>query len=79
MPFYFIFIIQALFLIPDNAIVYIFCIRDIIFKYIFLYSNYFLEIEEGYFEYGNFEFKNGNFEKQSGELKTKLELKANLT
>ena len=27
--------------------------------------------EEGYFEYGNFEFKNGNFEKQSGELKTK--------
>jgi hypothetical protein len=28
-------------------------------------------IEEGYFEYGNFEFENGNFEKQSGELKTK--------
>jgi len=25
-------------------------------------------IEEGYFEYGNFEFENGNFEKQSGEL-----------
>jgi len=47
-------------------------------------------IEEGYFEYGNFKFENGNFEKQSGELKTKrgtkvgelkakLELKANLT
>jgi hypothetical protein len=30
-----------------------------------------LTIEEGYFEYGNFEFENGNFEKQSGELKTK--------
>ncbi len=29
-------------------------------------------IEVGYFEYGN-------FEKQSGELKAKLELKANLT
>jgi len=28
-------------------------------------------IEEGYFEYGNFEFENGNFKKQSGELKTK--------
>jgi len=28
-------------------------------------------IEEGYFEYCNFEFENGNFEKQSGELKTK--------
>ncbi len=27
------------------------------------------QIEEGYFEYGNFEFENGNFEKQSGELK----------
>ncbi len=27
--------------------------------------------QEGYFEYGNFEFENGNFEKQSGELKTK--------
>jgi len=27
--------------------------------------------EEGYFEYGNFEFENGNFEKQSGELKAK--------
>jgi len=26
-------------------------------------------IEEGYFEYGNFQFKNGNFKKQSGELK----------
>jgi len=26
-------------------------------------------IEEGYFEYGNFEFENGKFEKQSGELK----------
>jgi len=26
-------------------------------------------IEEGYFEYGNFEFEYGNFEKQSGELK----------
>jgi len=31
-------------------------------------------IEEGYFE-----FENSNFEKQSGELKAKLELKANLT
>ncbi len=29
------------------------------------------EGQEGYFEYGNFEFKNVNFEKQSGELKTK--------
>jgi len=28
-------------------------------------------MEEGYFEYGNFEFENGNFEKQSEELKTK--------
>jgi len=28
-------------------------------------------IEEGYFEYDNFEFENGNFEKQSGELKAK--------
>jgi len=28
-----------------------------------------LWIEEGYFEYGNFEFENGNFEKQSGKLK----------
>jgi len=42
------------------------------------------KIEEGYFEYGIFEFENGNFEKQSGELKTKWgtkvgELKANLT
>ncbi len=36
-------------------------------------------IEEGYFEYGNFEFKNSNFKKQSGELKAKLELKANIT
>jgi hypothetical protein len=37
--------------------------------------------EEGYFEYGNFEFKNGNFEKQSGELKTKWGTKSknNLT
>jgi len=28
-------------------------------------------IEEGYFEYDNFEFENGKFEKQSGELNTK--------
>ncbi len=28
-----------------------------------------IKIEEGYFEYSNFEFENGNFEKQSGELK----------
>ena len=28
--------------------------------------------QEGYFEYGNFEFENGNFEKQSGELKANL-------
>jgi len=27
------------------------------------------ETQEGYFEYGNFEFENGNFEKQSEELK----------
>ncbi len=37
------------------------------------------KIEEGYFEYGNFEFENGNFEKQSGELKHSGELKAKLT
>jgi len=30
------------------------------------------KIEEGYFEYSNFEFENGNFKKQSGELKAKL-------
>ncbi len=30
------------------------------------------QIEEGYFEYGNFKFENCNFEKQSGELKAKL-------
>jgi len=38
-------------------------------------------IEEGYFEYGNFEFKNGNFDKQSGELKAKwgTKSKVNLT
>jgi len=30
-----------------------------------------IKIEEGYLEYGNFEFENCNFEKQSGELKTK--------
>jgi len=28
-------------------------------------------IEEGYFEYDNFDFENGNFKKQSEELKTK--------
>ncbi len=31
--------------------------------------HFLVQIEEGYFEYSNFEFKNGNFEKQSGELK----------
>jgi hypothetical protein len=57
------------------------CIRFIIFfiviSLIFAYLKYkhglkffFVKktIEEGYFEYGNFEFENGNFEKQSGEL-----------
>ncbi len=34
--------------------------------------------QEGYFEYGNFEFENGNFEKQSGELKTKWGTKRQL-
>jgi hypothetical protein len=37
------------------------------------------KIGEGYFEYGNCKFKKGKIEKQSGELKAKLELKANLT
>ncbi len=32
-------------------------------------NKFVLSIEEGYFEYRNFEFENGNFEKQSGELK----------
>jgi len=43
-----------------------------------LRKRYIILIEEGYFEYGNFEFENSTFEKQSGELKAKLELKANL-
>ncbi len=51
-------------------------------------GDFFFSIEGGYFEYSNFEFENGNFENQSGELKwgtkvgelkSKLELKANLT
>jgi hypothetical protein len=45
------------------------------------YKNVKVEAKEGYFEYGNFEFKNGNFGKQSGELKTKwgTKSKVNLT
>ncbi len=47
----------------------------------FEYGNF--EYENGNFEYenGNFEYENGNFEKQSGELKTKwgTKGKVNLT
>ncbi len=52
---------------------------DLTYNYILLKFYVEVVIGEGCFEYGIFKFENGEIEKQSGELKAKLELKANLT
>jgi hypothetical protein len=52
---------------------------DLTYNYILLKFYVEVVIGEGYFECGIFKFENGEIEKQSGELKAKLELKANLT